>query len=142
MNERHALERYLVRALRAPVELLSLRPLKGALREEEDPKGFGYGAPLVNYLFFGLLKGEDRAEPFHRLFVKFFNVYLDETGDRELFEVLPPFYLFRAVVIAHPLWYPEIPDRVRISLLRFATAMGEPKPFDLSGPDAIFRGTR
>ncbi len=96
-------------------------------------------ALTINYLFFGLLKGEDGAEAFHRLFVKFFDVYLDETGDRDLFELLPPFYLFRAVVIAHPLWYPEVPARVRIALLRFATAMGEPKPFDLAGLDAICR---
>lgn len=46
MIERRALERYLAQLLRASVELLAFRPLKGALGEEEDPKGFGYGMPF------------------------------------------------------------------------------------------------
>lgn len=46
MIERQALERYLAGALGAPVELLAFRPLKGALGDEEDLKGFGYGMPF------------------------------------------------------------------------------------------------
>jgi len=29
------------------------------------------------------------------------------------------------VTIAHPLWYPTVPEQVRIVLLRFAEAMGK-----------------
>jgi len=46
MIERRALERYLSEVLKARVELLALRPLKGALGTEDDPKGFGYGMPF------------------------------------------------------------------------------------------------
>ena len=45
MTEREAIESYLAGVLGARVELLTLRPLKGAIGEE-DPKGFGYGMPL------------------------------------------------------------------------------------------------
>ncbi len=96
-------------------------------------------ALTINYLFFGLLKGPGLAEPFRSLFTRFFDVYLGQTGDKELFEVLPPFYLFRAVVIAHPKWYPEIPERVRVALIEFAKATGEPKPFVPADLDVMFR---
>ncbi len=99
-------------------------------------------ALTVNYLFFGLLKGAGVAEPFRRLFARFFAVYLDRTRDEALLEVLPPFYLFRLLVIANPRWYPQIPDRVRLALLRFARAMSEPKPFDPAAVDAAFGQTR
>lgn len=96
----------------------------------------------MNYLFFGLLKGAGVAEPFRRLFERFFQGYLDQTRDEELLEVLPPFYLFRALVIAHPGWYPQIPERVRVALLRFATTMREPKPFELAALEAAFGAAR
>lgn len=98
--------------------------------------------PHVNYLFFGLLKGPGVAEPFRSLFTRFFDVYLEQTADRELFEVLPPFYLFRALVIAHPVWYPEIPDRARVALLRFARAMGAPQPFRVEALDLLLGDAR
>jgi hypothetical protein len=95
-------------------------------------------ALTINYLFFGLLKGPGLAEPFRSLFTRFFDAYLERTGDTELYEVLPPFYLFRALVIAHPTWYPDIPSPVRLALLRFAEAMAEPKPFAPAVLDALF----
>jgi hypothetical protein len=51
-------------------------------------------------------------------------------GDGELFEVAPPFLAFRALVIAHPRWYPHLSDRTRTALLRFARAMTGDAPFD------------
>jgi len=99
-------------------------------------------ALTVNYLFFGLLKGARVSEPFWRLFTRFFEVYLDGTRDEELFDVLPPFYLFRALVIAHPRWYPQIPEQTRLALLQFAAAMSEPKPFDPVALEAALREGR
>lgn len=46
MIERAALQTYLARMLKGPVELLALRPLKGGAGEGGDPKAFGYGVPL------------------------------------------------------------------------------------------------
>ncbi|MBI4591545.1 MAG: phosphotransferase [Candidatus Rokubacteria bacterium] len=94
----------------------------------------------INYLFFGLLKGPGVAEPFWGLFLRFLEVYRAATGDGELFAVLPPFYAFRALVIAHPRWYPRIPERVRIALLNFAGSMGDLAPFDLEAVERSLGG--
>lgn len=87
-------------------------------------------ALAINYLFFGLLKGPGVAEPFRDFFHRFLDVYLAATGDKEILETLPPFFSFRALVIAHPLWYPKIPETVRRRLLDFAGRMAELAPFD------------
>jgi hypothetical protein len=86
----------------------------------------------VNYLFFGLQKsgGAMVAEPFSSLFATFFDAYLGGSDDRELLEVLPPFFMFRALVIAHPRWYPSLTDVTRRALLGFARAMAEAPAFD------------
>ncbi|HTY80461.1 MAG TPA: phosphotransferase [Candidatus Bathyarchaeia archaeon] len=86
----------------------------------------------INYLFFGLRKGGGRvvADPFRWLFDTFLSSYLDESGDRELLEVLPPFFMFRALVIAHPRWYPTLTDDTRRALLAFARAMARADTFD------------
>jgi aminoglycoside phosphotransferase (APT) family kinase protein len=64
----------------------------------------------INYLFFGIRKcaqagGRGVAEPFRSLFQAFVDTYLASSGDHEILDVLPPFFAFRALVIAHPRWY-------------------------------------
>jgi hypothetical protein len=63
-----------------------------------------------NYLFFGLLKTDDREldKDFKLFYETFFDVYLRETSDYELLEVIQPFYAFRGIVVASPIWYPHI----------------------------------
>jgi len=89
----------------------------------------------VNYLFFGLRKGARHgepgvAEPFVALFRAFLDTYLRATGDDELLDVVAPFFAFRAVVIAHPRWYPSLATETRLALLRFARTMMEGGRFD------------
>ncbi len=89
----------------------------------------------INYLFFGLRKSAARgaqgvAEPFWSLFQAFLDTYLSTSRDRELADVLPPFLAFRALVIAHPRWYPSLDERTRTALLDFARAMAGPGAFD------------
>ncbi len=88
----------------------------------------------INYLFFGLRRsvrdgGAGVAEPFLAVFRAFLDTYLERSGDAELLEVLPPFLGFRALVIAHPRWYPTLPSETRTVLLRFAKAMMAPGAF-------------
>ncbi len=89
----------------------------------------------INYLFFGLRKsgGARVAEPFYSLFVAFLYAYLQGSSDWELLEVLPPFFMFRALVIAHPRWYPGLTDVTRRALLDFARAMSSARAFDPCG---------
>ncbi len=92
-------------------------------------------ALAINYLFFGLRRGVDHGtpavvEPFVTLFRAFLDAYRERSGDRDLDTVLPPFFAFRALVIAHPRWYPSLADVTRRALLGFAQAMAEPGAFD------------
>jgi hypothetical protein len=84
-------------------------------------------ALAVNYLFFGLRRGSDDddtvSEPFDTLFQTFMETYLHDSGDQEILEVLPPFFTFRALVIAHPRWYPTLSPGVRTALIGFARWM-------------------
>ena len=101
----------------------------------------------INYLFFGLRRSarDGRAgvaEPFLGLFRAFLETYLEASGDAELLEVLPPFFAFRAVVIAHPRWYPTLSPATRAALLRFAKAMAAPGAFNVARPAGLFGAER
>jgi phosphotransferase family enzyme len=94
----------------------------------------------INYLFFGVRRAADQgtsgvAEPFVTLFRAFLDAYVECSGDRELYDALPPFFAFRALVIAHPRWYPTLADATRRTLLGFARTMAGPGAFD---PDRVF----
>ena len=67
-------------------------------------------AMTINYFLFGLLKTDGREidNDFKLLYETFFDVYLKETSDYELSEVIQPFYAFRGLVVASPIWYPNI----------------------------------
>jgi hypothetical protein len=98
----------------------------------------------VNYLFFGVRKSAQEeargiAEPFGTLFHTFLETYLKATVDQELVDVLPPFFAFRALVIAHPRWYPTLSDATRRALLAFARAMARSEVFEPDRIQDLFR---
>ena len=87
-------------------------------------------ALAINYLFFGLLRAarDGRAgavaEPFASFFRTFLGTYIAASGDGAIVDVMPPFLAFRALVVAHPRWYPALDDITRATLIRLArTAM-------------------
>jgi hypothetical protein len=55
----------------------------------------------------------------------FWSTYLDATGDREVLEVIPPFFAWRALVVASPVWYPSLTPGMRDALLGFAEGVLE-----------------
>jgi hypothetical protein len=92
-------------------------------------------ALAINYLFFGMRKvarsGERGvAEPFRRLFHRFLSTYIEASRDYELLETLPPFLAFRALVVAHPRWYPDLSDALRADLLQLAASLAKATRFD------------
>ena len=82
----------------------------------------------INFLFYGLRSRT--PEPFRYLFCTFLETYLRESHDQEILDVLPPFLAFRALVIAHPLWYPELSEPLRVALIHFARRMMVNRQFD------------
>jgi hypothetical protein len=98
-------------------------------------------ALAINYLFFGLRRqaaGRD-VEPFLTLFRVFLETYLEASGDHEVCRVMPPFLAFRALVIAHPRWYPTLTSATRAGLIGFARCMMDDCLFDPSDVRALFR---
>ena len=92
-------------------------------------------ALAINYLFFGMRKAAAHgergvAEPFRGLFHDFLNTYIQASRDYELLETLPPFLAFRALVLAHPRWYPDLPDTVRSDLAHLARSLTRLTRFD------------
>ena len=94
-------------------------------------------ALAINYLFFGLRRAAQEGrpglvvEPFLGLFRTFVDEYVRTSGDGALFEVLPPFFAFRAFVLAHPAWYPSLDPTTRATIIRFGRAMIEGEVFSL-----------
>ncbi|MHC1610795.1 MAG: phosphotransferase family protein [Candidatus Methanospirareceae archaeon] len=99
-------------------------------------------AMTINYLFFGLLKtdGKGLDRGFKRLYELFFDVYLKETGDYEILEVIQPFYVFRGLVVASPVWYPNISLDTRRRLFSFIKNVLEVEEFDYKGVDGYLEG--
>ena len=84
----------------------------------------------LNYVFFSLQRSQRLEGVFQKLFERFWSRYLEKTGDREILEVAAPFFAFRALVMASPVWYPAMPEAVRHKLLSFILAVLDQEKFD------------
>jgi len=90
----------------------------------------------LNYVFFSLQRSQRLEGVFLKLFERFWARYLEETGDREILEAAAPFFAFRALVMASPVWYPALPEAVRGKLLSFILAVLDQEKFDPSQVNA------
>jgi Phosphotransferase enzyme family len=84
----------------------------------------------LNYLFFSLQRSGRLEGSLETLFVRFWKRYLERSGDREMLRVVAPFYAFRGLVIASPIWYPTLSDTARRRLLAFTLAVLDSESFD------------
>ena len=84
----------------------------------------------ANYLFFSLQRSGRLEGIFETLFRGFWDRYLERSGDQEVLSVVAPFFAFRALVMASPVWYPHLSDSVREKLLRFILGVLEADRFD------------
>lgn len=84
----------------------------------------------MNYLFFSLQRSGRLEGGFETMFHRFWERYLEKSGDREMLEVVAPFFAFRGLVMASPLWYPMLPQRVRRKLFTFIQAVMDAEAFD------------
>ena len=87
-------------------------------------------ALTINYLLFSLREEGTFAGPFAELFTHFWERYLTQSNDHELLEVVPPFFAWRALVVAHPVWYPSLAEEVRAALFHFIEAILRVERFD------------
>ena len=84
----------------------------------------------MNYLFYSMQKYGELSGPFKELYELFFKNYLEKTGDGELLTVIQPFYVFRSVVVASPIWYPNLDPAVRTRIFNFINNVLASDEFD------------
>ena len=97
-------------------------------------------ALTINYLFFSLQRSGELEGSFATLFSRFWQRYVKATGDEELPVVVGPFFAFRGLVVANPLWYPRLRPGVRAKLLHFVRAVLDNPRFEPSSIDVYCRG--
>ena len=84
----------------------------------------------MNYIFFSLQQSGRLQGSFETLFRRFWTRYLEKSGDKEMLEVAAPFLAFRGLVMAHPVWYPNLTEDVRSKLFNFMDAVLNAETFD------------
>lgn len=84
----------------------------------------------LNYVFFSLERSGRLEGAFEMLFRRFWDRYLEKSSDREILEVIAPFFVFRALVLANPLWYPNLAETIRRQLFAFSFAVLSQHSFD------------
>ena len=99
---------------------------RGAWGEPADD----LSAMSINFVFFSLRRHGTLSGPFLRLHSHFWERYLDHTEDDELPTVIQPFYAWRALVLASPVWYPHLRRPVRETLFRLTENILDVKRFD------------
>ncbi|MGD1075747.1 MAG: phosphotransferase [Thermodesulfovibrionales bacterium] len=76
-------------------------------------------ALTINYIFFSIThSGMVRGAHLEGLQL-FFEDYVRKSGDDNIYSVLQPFYAFRGVVVANPLFYPDVTLEKREMIFRF-----------------------
>jgi len=88
----------------------------------------------LNYLFFGLVARGRFDGAMRALWDTFWASYLDATQDRELLGMVPPYFAWRGLVVASPVWYPDVARSVRERLFTFIERLLEGAPF---APDRV-----
>jgi len=96
-----------------------------------------YGEPAddvtamwINYLNHSLLDEGKYSGKFRELGDLFLENYLTNTKDYEILETVQPFFVWRTLVVATPVWYPDTPIDVRNKLLSFAKNISKVERFD------------
>lgn len=76
-------------------------------------------ALTINYIFFSIKHhGKVRGAYLEGLEL-FFDEYVRMSGDKEIYDVLAPFFAFRGAVVANPVFYPELTREQRGIIFRF-----------------------
>jgi len=88
-------------------------------------------ALTINYIFFSI----NHYGKLHGAYLEavrlFFYEYIKKTNDHELHEVVAPFYAFRGVVVANPIFYPEVTPENRQRIFNFVREVLRDKSFNI-----------
>lgn len=87
-------------------------------------------AMTMNYILNSLIRWGKLHGPFEVLFRSFWDIYIEASGDEEVTGTAAPFFAFRGLVVASPLWYPNLPIGVRRSIFHFIENVLQVPRFD------------
>ncbi|MBS7658657.1 MAG: aminoglycoside phosphotransferase family protein [Candidatus Bathyarchaeia archaeon] len=88
-------------------------------------------AMSINYIFFSLQAFGELKGAFEKLYLRFMENYLIKTGDEEILEVIQPFYAWRCLVLANPIWYPNLNMKIRQKIFNFIFNVLETEKFSI-----------
>ena len=96
-----------------------------------------YGEPsddltalTINYIFFSLIRHGKIAGAYDEALALFYEEYIGLTGDGAVRDVAALFYAFRGVVVANPLFYPDVSVDVRKKVFGFIHGVLRADSFD------------
>jgi aminoglycoside phosphotransferase (APT) family kinase protein len=93
----------------------------------------------LNFPFFALERPGAWKDALSVLWRRFWERYLDLSGDTGLLDVAPPFLAWRGLVLASPLWYPKLSDEARARLLTFVETILDTERFSPTLAETMFR---
>ena len=88
-------------------------------------------ALTINYIFFSINRFGTIKGPYLEALNLFYETYINKTGDKELFEIVAPFYAFRGAVVANPLFYTNVTPESRQKIINFVNAVLDDESFKL-----------
>jgi aminoglycoside phosphotransferase (APT) family kinase protein len=88
-------------------------------------------ALTINYIFFSINRFGELYGPYLEAMNLFYDKYVSESGDEELFEVVAPFYAFRGVVVANPVFYPDVRPENRVKIFNFVRGVLDDDSFKI-----------
>jgi hypothetical protein len=83
----------------------------------------------INYYFFAVTHRPSFDGALREAWSVFWDRYLRATRDGRILEVIAPFFAWRALVLASPVWYPNVDPRIRDRILSFAEDLLAGKSF-------------
>lgn len=96
-----------------------------------------YGEPAddltaltINYVFFSLIHHGKMEGAYNEAMSLLWDEYVSASGDSDVYNVAAPFFAFRGVVVANPLFYPDVSDYVRGSIFGFVHGVLRAGSFD------------
>lgn len=96
-------------------------------------------ALAINYLLFALDAEGAWNEGLGALWRRFWQQYAAARADADLLAVAPPFFAWRALVVANPVFYPRMSPAARDRLLGFAQDVLEAEVLDPARAEELFR---
>jgi hypothetical protein len=116
-------------------ELRVLDTSRGSLGDPADD----VSCLAINFVFFALDAPGSWQAAFSRLWFELWDRYLKATRDSELLEVIAPFLCWRTLVLACPVWYPNLSAEARHRLLGLARAALRAERFDPKLAEKVFQ---